>query len=61
MLRDRLQSMGSDLIDARSRVTELEASQFLDREALRKSTNELSDAGMSGLRAFTIFRVDCRL
>ena len=44
MLREKLQSVGSDLIDAKTRVTELENGQAADREALRLSNARLSEA-----------------
>ncbi|KAJ3554635.1 hypothetical protein NM688_g3003 [Phlebia brevispora] len=44
ILRDRLQSVGGDLIDAKSRITELEGSQAADREALRSSSVSLCNA-----------------
>ena len=46
MLRERLQSVGSELIDARTRVSELETGQAADREALRLSHTRLSEASM---------------
>ena len=49
MLRERLQSVGSDLIDAKTRVTELEAGQAADREALRRSHARLSEASTRAL------------
>lgn len=36
ILRDRLQTMGGELIEAKSRVTELENAQVEDRTALNK-------------------------
>lgn len=46
MLRDRLASVGSELVDARNRVTELENAQVVDRAALRESSHSLTNAGM---------------
>lgn len=43
MLREKLQSVGSDLIDAKTRVSELEGMQAADRDALRVSGIKLSD------------------
>ncbi|KAI0940017.1 hypothetical protein AcV5_001238 [Taiwanofungus camphoratus] len=45
LLRDRLQSVGSELIDAKSRIAELEGAQAADREALRASSSTLSSTG----------------
>ncbi|KAH8105890.1 hypothetical protein BXZ70DRAFT_1004194 [Cristinia sonorae] len=42
LLRERLQAVGAELIDAKARVTELEAMQVVDREALRSSSNALT-------------------
>ncbi|KAL6309669.1 hypothetical protein BKA93DRAFT_821394 [Sparassis latifolia] len=42
LLRDRLQSVGSELIDAKGRVIELEAAQAANREALRASACSVS-------------------
>jgi hypothetical protein len=44
MLRERLQAVGSELIEAKTRVSELEVAQAADREALRIATGNLSDA-----------------
>ncbi|GJE84222.1 hypothetical protein PsYK624_002980 [Phanerochaete sordida] len=44
MLREKLQSVGSDLIDAKTRVAELEGAQNADRDALRLSSMHLSQA-----------------
>lgn len=44
MLREKLQSIGSELVDAKIRVSELESLQAADREALRASSASLSDA-----------------
>ncbi|THH32922.1 hypothetical protein EUX98_g1277 [Antrodiella citrinella] len=42
ILRERLQAVGAELIDAKARVSELENMQVADREALRNSTQGLS-------------------
>ncbi|KAI0091997.1 hypothetical protein BDY19DRAFT_573185 [Irpex rosettiformis] len=42
LLRERLQSLGSELIEAKSRVTEVESTQAADREALRTANASLS-------------------
>lgn len=47
MLRSELQSVGAELIEAKSRISELEARQSLDREALQASGKLLSDASKS--------------
>ncbi|KIP10723.1 hypothetical protein PHLGIDRAFT_115276 [Phlebiopsis gigantea 11061_1 CR5-6] len=44
MLREKLQSVGSELIDAKIRSSELEGLQSADREALRSSSTNLSNA-----------------
>ena len=44
MLREKLQSVGSELVDAKMRVSELETIQAADREALRTSNGSLADA-----------------
>ena len=46
LLRERLQAVGAELIDARARVTELETTQAADREALRHSADSLSHSSM---------------
>ncbi|OCH92949.1 hypothetical protein OBBRIDRAFT_395408 [Obba rivulosa] len=46
LLRDRLQSLGADFIDAKNRVTELEDAQVADRKALRDATSNLSSASV---------------
>ncbi|TCD68195.1 hypothetical protein EIP91_011367 [Steccherinum ochraceum] len=43
ILRERLQVVGADLIDARARVADLEAMQVSDRDALRRSSDSLSN------------------
>ena len=45
MLRDKLTSAGSELVDARTRIAELESTQALDRAALQVSAHSLANAG----------------
>lgn len=45
MLRDKLTSVGSDLVDSRNRVAELESAQILDRAAMQALSHNLADAG----------------
>ena len=44
MLREKLQSVGSELVEAKTRSSELEGLQSADREALRTSSTNLSSA-----------------
>ena len=44
LLRERLQSLGSELLEAKARVTEVESAQAADREALRTSNVSLSNS-----------------
>ncbi|EMD40764.1 hypothetical protein CERSUDRAFT_91505 [Gelatoporia subvermispora B] len=44
LLRDRLKSVGADLVDARMRVSDVEAVQDADRKALRDSISSLASA-----------------
>jgi len=41
LLREKLQNMGSELLDARSRVTELEEHFGNDRKLIASTTSEL--------------------
>lgn len=41
-LRERLQAVGAELVDAKARVTELESMQVADRTALRQSVDSLA-------------------
>ncbi|KZT12495.1 uncharacterized protein LAESUDRAFT_808096 [Laetiporus sulphureus 93-53] len=43
LLRDRLQTVGAELIDAKNRIAELEESQASDRQALLASTTSLTN------------------
>ncbi|KAH9951625.1 hypothetical protein B0H21DRAFT_684427 [Amylocystis lapponica] len=44
ILRDRLQSVGAELLDAKSRIVELEGAQAADRAALCSSTRDVTNA-----------------
>ncbi|KAI0347245.1 hypothetical protein BDW22DRAFT_510605 [Trametopsis cervina] len=44
LLRERLQSLGSDLVEAKTRISELEDLQSADRKSLRLSNSSLTDA-----------------
>ena len=44
LLRERLQSVGAELIDSKARVTELEGTHIADREALRISTITVTES-----------------
>ncbi|CCM03174.1 uncharacterized protein FIBRA_05296 [Fibroporia radiculosa] len=44
ILRDRLQSVGAELVDAKCRITELEGGQLADRQALFASTDSINTA-----------------
>lgn len=46
ILRDKLQNIGAELVEAKSRVSSLEQAQAGDRDALRVSSNALSDASV---------------
>ncbi|CAL1700791.1 unnamed protein product [Somion occarium] len=45
LLRDRLQTIGDELVDARNRTVDVEQQQASDREAIRSLSNNLSEAG----------------
>ncbi|OBZ70439.1 hypothetical protein A0H81_09981 [Grifola frondosa] len=44
LLRDRLESVGTELIEAKSRISELETAQVADRAALCTATGRISDS-----------------
>lgn len=46
ILREKLQSIGSELVDAKNRVSDLETVQAADREALRASSANLTSSSM---------------
>ncbi|THG95481.1 hypothetical protein EW026_g6184 [Hermanssonia centrifuga] len=46
ILRDRLQCVGAQLLDAKSRVSELEVVQMSDRETFRATSNSLTSASL---------------
>ena len=55
ILREKLQSVGSELIDAKTRMSELESIQAVDRDTLRLSNITLSDASEpTAVNAFLI-------
>lgn len=47
MLRERLDTLGSDLLDARARASELEGVQSADREIIRTTNDNLCRSGKS--------------
>lgn len=47
MLRERLDTLGSDLLDARARASELEGVQSADRELIRTTNDNLCRSGTS--------------
>ncbi|KAI0796712.1 hypothetical protein C8Q75DRAFT_862536 [Abortiporus biennis] len=47
LLRDKLQNIGSELIDAKARVSELELAQSVDKETLRICSSNLTQAVQS--------------
>ena len=53
-LRERLQAVGAELVDAKARVSELESMQVADRTSLRQSADCLATTsrGSSGLTGF---------
>lgn len=53
ILRDKLQNMGSELLDARSRVTELEEYFGNDRKLIASTTSELQRTCK-----FSVYRLD---
>ncbi len=44
LLRDKLQTLGVELIDSKSRISGLEQSHNADRDALRGSNSKLSES-----------------
>lgn len=44
LLRDKLQNLGVELIDSKSRIFSLEQSHTADRDALRVSNSKLSES-----------------
>ena len=44
MLRENLQSVGSELVEAKNRVTELENVQMKNNSALRQSASDIAQA-----------------
>lgn len=57
MLRDKLTSVGSELVDARNRVAELESAHVLDRAALQASSHSLADAGRVDRASVPVLRL----
>jgi hypothetical protein len=54
LLRDKLQACGSDLVDARNRVAELEANQLTEGMSLKTSASQLFECGSWEITNFVV-------